>query len=491
MNIQSFLVSPLEDRLHLQDLGISPSIDSTGNRKFCIRVDTGSGTIQDAVFDRSSGCWRLEHASKATAQSNPLQKNSLLPTADGHGRVAVDSWTDFLPQNENTDWFLNGVDWSSTDLGPLETWPVALQTVISLVMADTNPAVVYWGPNLCSCFNLKAYQDVSKRFQKSQGIQGVPFTECWKEVWSDMEALYNTMRTSIQGLELVKLSMFPQQADGRLEETFWTGSMLPVTGDSGQVNGFYNRAIDITNETVKGRRSNTLYSIASPSSEADESIWEHVFRALRENKQDFPMAFAYSADDEPVTCKLRLQQSFGLPPNGHQLVPTDLDIFESSTGFRPFYRKVRALHTALVLRKADGSLPNDLLNGFTWLGYGEEPDGIVLMPVSVSSRLLGIMVFGINPRRAFGPEDGAFVNALSRQVSATVAFAIDHEEAQARAQRLTLQLAENERQIREVAEHGPVGMIRVSPEGRLCPHPSLITTADLPREYHMGKWSVL
>jgi hypothetical protein len=464
---QSSSFSPSKDQLLLQDLAISASIIETGKEKLCICVDTGSGTIQEAVFDRSTGCWRLEQASDATTKSNPLQKNSILPTIDGHSRVVVRSWTDSLPQNENTDWFLNGVDWSSTDLGPVEAWPVALQTVISLVMADTNPAVVYWGPSLCSCFNLKAYDSVSKRFNKRLGIQGVPFKDCWKEVWSDVEALYNAMHTSIQGLELIKLSVFPQQADGRLEETFWTGSMLPVTGDTGQVSGFYNRAIDITNETVKARRSNTLYSIASPLSETDDSIWDHVFRALQENKQDFPMAFAYSADDEPVTCKLKLQQSFGLPPNGHQLVRTELDIFEGSTGFQPLYRKVRASHQALVLRKADGSLPNDLLKGFTWLGYSEEPDGIVLMPVSVSSRLLGIVVFGINPRRAFGPEDKAFVNALCRQVSATVAFAIDHEESQHRAQRLTLQLAENERQIREVAEHGPVGMIRVSPEGRL------------------------
>lgn len=59
------------------------------------------------------------------------------------------------------------------------------------------------------------------------------------------------------------------------------------------------------------------------------------------------------------------------------------------------------------------------------------------------------------------------MNTLCRQVSATVAFAVDHEEAQERAQRLMLQLAENELHIREVAEHGAVGMIRVTPEGML------------------------
>lgn len=86
------------------------------------------------------------------------------------------------------------------------------------------------------------------------------------------------------------------------------------------------------------------------------------------------------------------------------------------------------------------------------------------MPVSVSSRFLGIVIFGINPRRVFLPEDNAFVNAVCRHVSATVDVAIDHEKVKDRARRLTLQLAENERQIREVAEHEPVGMICVTPE---------------------------
>ncbi|KEF56002.1 uncharacterized protein A1O9_07582 [Exophiala aquamarina CBS 119918] len=160
------------------------------------------------------------------------------------------------------------------------------------------------------------------------------------------------------------MAVFPQQAGGRLQETFWAGTILPVVGENGAVSGFYNRGIDITSETVKGRRSNTLYSIASPSSEQDDSIWEHVFRSLRGNMQDLPMAFAYSADDELVSCKLILQQSIGLPPDGHCLVPPELDVFDGSTGLPPLYRKVRALHQPLVLRKTDGTLPNDLMKDF-------------------------------------------------------------------------------------------------------------------------------
>jgi hypothetical protein len=470
MDSQSSFSSPQKDRLLLEELGISATNDSNGDERLTISLDLGAGINQSAVFDPSSRCWKLERLPEIIVPptiSQPFFRTKSTqpqPTESRESTVGK-SWTDFLPQNENVDWFLNGVDWSLTELGPLEGWPVTLQALVSLIMADSSPAVVYWGPSLSSCFNLRAYKDVSQRFNKSSGIQGVPFKECWKEVWPVVEALYNAMQTSTQGSEVMQMAVFPQQADGRLEETFWMGCMLPITGEFGSASGFYNRAIDTTRETVNNRRSSTLYSLASPSREKGDSIWKHIFRSLRENEHDFPMAFAYSADDELVTCKLTLQQSFGLPPDGHQLVPIEVDIFEGFMGFQPLYRKVRDLHEVLVLRKADGSMSTDLLKGFEWRGYGEEPDGIVVMPISVSSRLLGIMVFGINPRRPFGPEDQAFVNTLCRQVSATVAFAIDHKEAQERAQRLTLELAENERYIREVAENGAVGMIRVTPEG--------------------------
>lgn len=187
MNNQSPFVSASKDQHLLQDLGISASIDSSGKQKLSIRIYTGAGRVEDAFFDRSSGCWRLEHASDVIVLPKQLDANPIVAESDN--QVEVKSWTDFLPQNENRDWFLNGIDWSLTNLGSVEAWPAALQAIVGLVMADTNPAVVNWGPSLCSCFNLKAYQDASKRFNKRLDLQGVPFKEIWKEVWFDVDAL--------------------------------------------------------------------------------------------------------------------------------------------------------------------------------------------------------------------------------------------------------------------------------------------------------------
>ena len=46
-----------------------------------------------------------------------------------------------------------------------------------------------------------------------------------------------------------------------------------------------------------------------------------------------------------------------------------------------------------------------------------------------------------------------------------MAFAIDREEAHQRAEGMTLQLADSEKQIQDMAEHGPVRMLHLTSAG--------------------------
>ncbi|KIW95053.1 uncharacterized protein Z519_03634 [Cladophialophora bantiana CBS 173.52] len=61
---------------------------------------------------------------------------------------------------------------------------------------------------------------------------------------------------------------------------------------------------------------------------------------------------------------------------------------------------------------------------------------MALIPVSVSSRLLGVAVSGLNLRRHYEAEDEAFIQSLCRQASSTIALVVDREEAHERTERL-------------------------------------------------------
>lgn len=437
----------------LEELGISSFIDQDGNEQFAIQLDsdaTSGSAASRAILDKSSAKWRVAASPVDKTTASPAVVSSASPPLASQTR---ESWTHHLPKTDNYEWFLTGTDWALTDLGPLESWPVSLRTVVSLVLADDSPAVVYWGPSLSACFNLRACKDVSQRFNNHSGIQGKPFKEIWKDSWSGLDVFFQSMQTGSPPTENMEVTLFPVQTNGRPQETFWNGTLLAVRGEDGQIAGFYNRASETTNERVRERRTKTLYSLCTPPADSTKSIWEHLFQALRENPHDFPMAFAYAAEEDSPACILTLQQSLGLPPGGHPLVPERMDMYEAPGGFRSYYRKVKATNKPLLLHSKDGSLPESFLDGFTWLGYGDCPASMAIMPVSVSSRLLGVVVFGLNPRRDYQSEDESFINILCRQASAMIAFAIDREEAHQRAERLTLQLKDSERQIREIAEH--------------------------------------
>src|ERR1700712_2228985 len=52
-------------------------------------------------------------------------------------------WTEVLPDTEHITLF-KSIDWSSTRLGPLQSWSHTLRQSTYQVLADTRPACLYW-----------------------------------------------------------------------------------------------------------------------------------------------------------------------------------------------------------------------------------------------------------------------------------------------------------------------------------------------------------
>lgn len=118
----------------------------------------------------------------------------------------------------------------------------------------------------------------------------------------------------------------------------------------GKVVGFYNRAVETTDNVVRQRRSKTLYAVLRFDSRFDYlNLWAQLFLALRGSPQGFPIAFAYSADDDGDNCRLTLEQGMRLPASGHSLVLTYMDIMEGSIGFPSCYRKLKAINELIIL----------------------------------------------------------------------------------------------------------------------------------------------
>lgn len=459
------------DRLYLlSDLAVHSTVDPYGVEHMTIDLDVdprfGVANCR-AIFDQYTKRWKListAHATFGDGKSAIWKQRPEKPLPIS--KSAPIKWLSSLPKSSHVDFFLNEVNWAASPLGSLDTWPPSLQTCVNMVFADCQAAILYWGPEKVAIYNSTMIQIVSARLKKSNDLMGLPFRQIWGELWVDFEPMFEGITESGIAIDDLTVNLFPER-EGYVEETFWTGSFLPIRGEDGSITGFYNRARETTVDIIRERRTKTLNALAHPPKEG-MSVWHHVFTALQENDRDFPMAFVYSAkeDEKTAGCSLTLEENIGLSQeDGHRLVPQRGDLYEGTSGFLPYYRKVKATMRPLLLHTSDGSLPPELLEDFRWQGFGEKSRSVAIIPLAAGGRLLGIMVFGLNPRRPYDEDYDLFVNNFAIRASATVSSVVDKEEAHRRAERLTQDLEKSEKQIRDLAEHGPVGILIVAPNG--------------------------
>ncbi len=80
-------------------------------------------------------------------------------------------------------------DWSTTPLGPAESWSPTLQTMVRVMLANRLPMLLWWGPQYVSIYN-DAYRPVLGA--KHPWALGQPVCECWKEIWHILKPLIDT-----------------------------------------------------------------------------------------------------------------------------------------------------------------------------------------------------------------------------------------------------------------------------------------------------------
>ena len=51
------------------------------------------------------------------------------------------------------------LDWANTPLGPVETWSQTLKTMVSFLLANRFPILLWWGPDYIQLYN-DAYRPI-------------------------------------------------------------------------------------------------------------------------------------------------------------------------------------------------------------------------------------------------------------------------------------------------------------------------------------------
>jgi PAS domain S-box-containing protein len=139
-------------------------------------------------------------------------------------------------------------DWSNSPLGPPETWPQSLRSVVGLILGSKFPMFVAWGPELGFLYN-EPYAGILGA--KHPGALGARFHDVWAEIWPDISPLIHAaMAGEATYREDLPLTMNRRGFD---EETWFTFSYSPVRDESGRVAGMFC-AVAETTKTVLAER---------------------------------------------------------------------------------------------------------------------------------------------------------------------------------------------------------------------------------------------
>ena len=140
-------------------------------------------------------------------------------------------------------------DWSTSPLGPPDTWSQSLRTVVGLLLQSRFPMFVAWGAELGFLYN-DSYADILRA--KHPDALGKRFHDIWSEIWSDISPLIDAaMRGEASYHEDLPLVM---RRKGYDEQTWFTFSYSPVRDESGRVAGMFC-ACSETTQTVLAQRT--------------------------------------------------------------------------------------------------------------------------------------------------------------------------------------------------------------------------------------------
>jgi signal transduction histidine kinase len=208
----------------------------------------------------------------------------------------------WLEGGGETGALVRAVDWSRTALGPVESWPASLKTIVGVMLRSQHPMFLWWGPELVQIYN-DAYVP-SFGVGKHPAAMGQRGRDCWPEIWPiiypQIDDVMSRARSSWNEDRLV-----PVWRNQRMEEVYWTYGYSPVFSDDGTVGGTLVVCSETTERVMAERRHRALRSLARATTSATtmSDVLAAACDLFEATPNDVPFALVYAAERatrEPV-----------------------------------------------------------------------------------------------------------------------------------------------------------------------------------------------
>ena len=181
---------------------------------------------------------------------------------------------DFLAGGGKTGALMRAHDWSESPLGPPDTWPQSLRTVVGLLLQSQFPMFVAWGPDLGFLYNDPYAEILGAKHPRALGRR---FYDIWSEIWPDISPLIDAaMAGHATYHEDLPLLMNRKGYD---EQTWFTFSYSPVRDESGTVAGIFCACSETTQKVLVER---AMRESEARLRELNETLERRVTEAIAE-----------------------------------------------------------------------------------------------------------------------------------------------------------------------------------------------------------------
>ncbi|WP_448628230.1 ATP-binding protein [Geodermatophilus sp. URMC 64] len=299
-------------------------------------------------------------------------------------------------------------DWSSTPVGPVETWPASLRFAVRTVLASRFPMILAWGPGYTQFYN-DAYATLIGA--KHPGAIGDDLRVTLAEGWAALQGPVEHAMVAREASWIPQLLLLLERA-GYREETYFTVSHAPAFADDGEVAGMHAVCTEVTRQVIAERRQRLLHEVATSAGRLgdERSTVEQMCAALAGGPLDVPFAAVYLSGPDG---RLRRAAVVGCAPD---LLPEDMQ----RSG-----------------ELAAGTVEGLGVHGGPW---GDPVRDAVVLPLAGApgAEPVGVLLAGVSPNRAVDEEYRSFHALLAGQFAGAVvnarAYAAERSRAEALAE---------------------------------------------------------
>ena len=319
-------------------------------------------------------------------------------------------------------------DWSATPLGAMETWSPSLRMMVSFLLANRFPLLLWWGPKYVSIYN-DAYRPVLGN--KHPNALGQPVSECWSEIWHVLQPLIDTPFNGGPATWVEDLAL-ELNRHGFIEEAHFTVAYSPVPDETAPrgIGGVLATVHEITEKVIGERRMKVLSDLGLRVAEGKtgETACGIAAETLANHPKDSPFALLYLLDREGR--HMHLAGAAGVAM-GTELSPITVDVSGE-------YPDQDRWHLADVLRSESALAVEDLAQRFAHVPSGpwsDPPRTAVVVPIHSTNahQLAGLLVAGVSARLHLDHLYLSFLDLVAAQIATAIANARSYEEERRRA----------------------------------------------------------